>query len=58
MIDRKLFFSWIRVTWFGWLLGIPIIIVLALIGEAVHVVGLNFWLAPEWEPVSGSCKLW
>jgi hypothetical protein len=36
MIDRKLFVSWIRNTWLGWLLGIPIIIVLALIGEAVH----------------------
>jgi hypothetical protein len=35
MIDHKLFVSWIRATWFGWLLGIPIIIVLALIGEAV-----------------------
>lgn len=39
MIDRKLFLSWIRATWFGWLLGIPIIIVLALIGEAVHIGG-------------------
>jgi hypothetical protein len=39
MIDRKLLFSWIRATWFGWLLGIPIIIVLALIGETVHVGG-------------------
>ena len=42
MIGRKLFFSWIRVTWLGWLLGIPIIIVLALIGEAVHVGGAQF----------------
>jgi hypothetical protein len=39
MIDRKLFVSWIRTTWFGWLLGIPIIIVFALIGEAVHIGG-------------------
>ena len=39
MIDRKLFVSWIRNTWFGWLLGIPIIITLALIGEAVHIGG-------------------
>ena len=39
MIDRKLFLSWIRTTWIGWLLGIPIIIVLALIGEAVHMGG-------------------
>src|SRR4030095_16229946 len=39
MIDRKLFVSWIRSTWFGWLLGIPIIIAFALIGEAVHIGG-------------------
>jgi len=39
MIDRKLFVSWIRNTWFGWLLGIPIIIAFALIGEAVHIGG-------------------
>lgn len=39
MINRKLFVSWIRTTWFGWLLGIPIIIVFALIGEAVHIGG-------------------
>ena len=39
MIDGKLLLSWIRATWFGWLLGIPIITVLALIGEAVHIGG-------------------
>ena len=42
MIDGKLFISWIRATWFGWLLGIPIIIVLALIGEALHIGGAQF----------------
>ena len=42
MIDSKLLFQWIRATWFGWLLGIPIIIVLALIGEAVHIGGSQF----------------
>ena len=42
MIDRKLFVSWILATWVGWLLGIPIIIVLALIGEAVHIGGAQF----------------
>ena len=39
MIDRKLFVSWVRATWFGWLLGIPIIIAFALVGEAVHIGG-------------------
>jgi hypothetical protein len=39
MIDRELIVSWIRATWFGWLLGIPIIIALALIAEAVHIGG-------------------
>lgn len=38
-IDRKLVFRWVRATWFGWLLGIPIIIVLALAGEAVGIGG-------------------
>lgn len=37
--DRKLFVSWIRATWLGWLLSIPIIIVLALIGEAIGIGG-------------------
>jgi hypothetical protein len=38
-IDRGLALRWIRATWFGWLLGIPIIVVLALIGEAVGIGG-------------------
>lgn len=38
-IDRRLVFRWVRATWFGWLLGIPIIIVLALVGEAVGIGG-------------------
>lgn len=42
MTDGKLFFQWIRATWFGWLLGIPIIIVLALIGEALRIGGAQF----------------
>lgn len=42
MIDRRLFFSWIRATWIGWLLGIPIIIALALMGEAIHIGGAQF----------------
>jgi len=42
MIDRKLLLSWIRKTWLGWLIGIPIIIALALIGEAIHIGGAQF----------------
>lgn len=30
---------WIRVTWLGWLLGIPCIIVLALLGEGLGIGG-------------------
>src|SRR5213592_1692123 len=39
MIDRRLFVSWIRATWLGWLLGVPIIIMLALLGEVVGIGG-------------------
>ncbi len=39
MIDRKLFRSWVRATWAGWLLGIPLIIALALVGEAIGIGG-------------------
>jgi hypothetical protein len=42
MIDRKLFVLWLRATWFGWLIGVPIIILLALIGEAVGIGGAQF----------------
>jgi hypothetical protein len=38
-IDRRLVIRWVRATWFGWLLGIPVIIVLALLGEAVGIGG-------------------
>jgi hypothetical protein len=38
-IDRRLVLRWVRATWFGWLLGIPVIIVLALVGEAVGIGG-------------------
>lgn len=34
--------SWIRATWAGWLLGIPITILLAIAGEAVGGGGLQF----------------
>ncbi len=39
LIDRRLVLRWVRATWFGWLLGIPAIIVLALVGEAVGIGG-------------------
>ena len=39
MLDRSLFLLWVRATWAGWLLGVPLIIVLALIGEAVGIGG-------------------
>ncbi len=39
MFDRKLFISWVRASWLGWLLGIPIVVALALLGEAVHIGG-------------------
>lgn len=39
MNDRGIYVSWIRATWLGWLLGVPIIIVFALLGEAVHIGG-------------------
>jgi hypothetical protein len=37
MVEQKLFRLWLRATWFGWLLGVPIIIVLALVGEVVGI---------------------
>jgi hypothetical protein len=39
MKDRSLFVPWIFATWLGWLLGIPCIILLALLGEAVGIGG-------------------
>jgi hypothetical protein len=41
-IDRMLALRWARATWFGWLLGIPIVAALALVGEAVGVGGAQF----------------
>ncbi len=41
MIERKLFILWLRATWLGWLLGVPLIIVLALVGVGMGIgVGL------------------
>jgi hypothetical protein len=39
MSDRQIFGQWVRATWVGWVLGIPFIIALALIGEAVGIGG-------------------
>ena len=36
---RQLFLRWVRATWAGWVLGVPCIIALALIGEAVGIGG-------------------
>jgi hypothetical protein len=30
---------WLRATWYGWLLGVPLIVVLALVGEALGIGG-------------------
>ena len=37
--DKSLFFKWVRANALGWLLGVPIIAVLALLGEAVGIGG-------------------
>jgi len=37
--DYRIFVQWVRATWVGWVLGIPLIIALALIGEAIHIGG-------------------
>ena len=41
MLDRSLFSDGFA-TWAGWLLGIPFIIILALMGEAVGIGGSQF----------------
>lgn len=33
---------WVRATWLGWLLGVPMVILLALVGEAVGIGGAQF----------------
>jgi hypothetical protein len=42
VINRRLFVSWILATWLGWLVGIPLIVVFALVGEAVGIGGAQF----------------
>jgi hypothetical protein len=41
MTHRRLFVSWICATWLGWLLGLPLIIVMALVGEVVGIGGVQ-----------------
>lgn len=41
MSERKLFNQWVRATWVGWVLGIPLIAGLALMGEAVGIGGIQ-----------------
>ncbi len=42
MTARHVYFLWLRSTWAGWLLGLPFIIVFALIGEAAGMGGAQF----------------
>jgi hypothetical protein len=35
---------WLRLTWGGWILGVPMIALFALIGEALHVGGLQVFV--------------
>jgi hypothetical protein len=38
---RLAFGRWVRATWAGWVIGIPIVVVLALIGEVVGIGGVQ-----------------
>jgi hypothetical protein len=39
MTEHRLLSRWIRATWAGWVLGVPVIVALALIGEAIGIGG-------------------
>lgn len=41
MSERNVFYQWVRATWAGWVLGIPLIAALALIGEAIGIGGVQ-----------------
>lgn len=41
MSERTLFTRWVRATWAGWVLGIPLIAALALLGEAIGIGGVQ-----------------
>src|SRR5690554_4804314 len=42
MSEQRLLGRWVRATWAGWLLGIPLIIIFALMGEMIGIGGLQF----------------
>lgn len=42
--ERKFFLRWVRATWAGWLLGIPLLILLALLGEALGIGGAQVFV--------------
>lgn len=35
------FAVWLRATWLGWILGNPLVVVMALLGEASGVAGVQ-----------------
>lgn len=41
MGHRKVFAQWVRATWAGWVIGVPFIIALALVGEALGIGGVQ-----------------
>jgi hypothetical protein len=41
---RKLLFRWVWATWAGWLLGVPLIIALAVLGETVGIGGAQVFV--------------
>src|SRR5690606_5004397 len=42
MSETRLFGPWIRATWAGWALGVPLVILLALAGESLRIGPLQF----------------
>lgn len=42
MNQRQILRAWLRTTWIGWVLGVPCIVVLALLGEALGIGGVQF----------------
>lgn len=40
--QRQFFRRWLRLTWTGWVLGVPLVIILALTGEVVGIGGAQF----------------